>query len=117
MQRVSSLADTLNLSAVNSVYYRKDFREVIEYHLPNLRARSVTATISINPDDAYAYEYDLYGLLAKLGYADELHWIVMRLNGYTAPHEYRADHLTLMMPAVSDIEKIVRGFQTVHTIE
>ena len=88
------------------IFYDADFRNVIEAHLRILREHPNTAVLDIEPQKAYKYEFDLYGLLLSLNIAPYYHWIVMRVNDLTTPIDFTHEMLRLILPAAGTIDSI-----------
>jgi hypothetical protein len=98
------------------VYYDERFRNMFEDHIEFVRRHETTDTVEISPADAYSYEGDLYGLLHKYGSPRELHWVIMRVNGYSSPMEYVHEHTSLILPSKTVIDDLVRVFRVNHRI-
>lgn len=98
------------------VYYDPAFRAVLEDHLSYLRALSSTQQLSVSPGEAYRFEFDLNGLLAKYGVPPYLHWVTMRVNGYTAPEEFTRDAVRVLVPSQKVIDQIRQSHQTSRRI-
>lgn len=98
------------------IYYDPAFRNVLEDHLSYLRALQSTVRRAVSPGEAYRFEYDLFGLLKIYGVEAHLHWVVMRLNNYTSPDEFRADVTELLVPDATVVDRIRQSHQATRRI-
>jgi hypothetical protein len=87
-------------------------RTMLEYHIPYLLGLTTTKAAQINPQAAYKYENDLFGLLQELGIPANLHWLTMRMNGMWGSSDYLRTMLFLYIPDPSDVEKL----KSVHQV-
>jgi len=115
MANVSSLSGALNDDGP-ALFYRADFRNVLEYHMEFLRSRGNAYPITVEPHIAYKYEYDFTGLMLHYNIPRHLHWVIMRLNGFTSPLEYRADVLLLLGPDPKLLDQLMNTHSTVQSI-
>jgi hypothetical protein len=99
-----------------SVDYDASFRAVLEDHMTYLRNHPGTETIQIVAGDAYKYEFDLFGLLAAYQIPPNLHFVTMRMNGFTSPQQATAEIETLIVPSGDVIGQIRQTHQTVHKL-
>lgn len=99
-----------------SIYYDETFRNMIEFHLDWLRTRVSTVTAQVPGNLLLRHEYNFYGLLYELKIPAHLHWIILRLNGLTDPHEYRSHMTQIYIPDNADINTLRTTFSTVHKI-
>lgn len=98
-----------------SVYFSEKFRSMIEANLTYLRNSGNVYTSPIDPDKAYRYEYNFYGLLREMSVPKHLHWIVMRVNGLTDPAEFQRDTSILWIPDITLIERLKAVFTNLDT--
>lgn len=98
------------------VFYTPDFRQLIEDHLEYLKTNNRSTRIQINDKDLHKYEYDLIGLLLEYKLPRHLHWIVMRLNGFTSPDQFTELTTSLLIPEPSEIDRLKNIQSTVHKI-
>lgn len=104
------LEDLLNNDGPE-VYYRKDFRDVIEDHLLLLTKAPQTQPLSLEPFLAELNKGNFYGLLIQLKIPKQLHWITLRVNGLTTPSGYTGDTYVLV-PDNDYVERLVSSFLT-----
>jgi len=104
------------VSSGPDVYYQNNFRHVVESYIPYLREHPTTQVIGVEPDIAYRYEGDFYGLLKTMRVPAQYHWIILRLNNMVHPADFKEIGTAIMIPAVSEIENIVRLFKVTHSI-
>ncbi|MNU19683.1 hypothetical protein D3C71_79160 [compost metagenome] len=99
-----------------TVYYDDGFRNVIEDHMTILRARSDSMTKMVEPGRAYKYEADYYGLLQFLEVPTALHWVTLRMNGYTSPMQYDGVGVTVLVPNPDVIEQMRSSHMSTRVI-
>lgn len=98
-------------------YYREDFRNEMEVHLPYLRVSFLTYDLSVPPDQAYRYEGDFYGLLTALVKMPKQYlWICMRMNDMQDPTEYKRDRIMLRLPQITEIDSLYSAFRPIQNI-
>jgi hypothetical protein len=97
------------------VFYTEKFRAMIEANLNYLRSAGQFYTVPIDPDKAYRYEYNFYGLLRELSVPKHLLWIVMRVNGLTDPSEFQRDASLLWIPDVNVIDRLKAVYTNLDT--
>lgn len=95
-----------------AIHYTAEWMRMIESHLTFLRAVSADNVVQVEPQMAYKYEGDLYGLLQQLRVRSEYRWVVMRLNDMTNPDQLAADRTTLVFPDFKLVESLTKTFQT-----
>lgn len=98
------------------VYYRSDFRDVIEMHIPLIKERGLFSIIEVDPANAYKNENDFYGLLSDLKIDQYLFWPTLRLNGYHHPTEFDGETLSIMSPDISFLDQLRQMHTTIHVI-
>ncbi len=93
------------------VYYNLDFRNVIEDHLELIKKAARTSYIGVDVFLANVNKGSFYSLLSQLStpIPKQLHWITLRLNGLTSPHEYDG-RTSILLPDNEYIETLVRTF-------
>lgn len=96
------------------VHYEPAFLATIESHLTYLRQHPDSDYLQVEDGIAHKYEYDFYGLLKYLGVPNAHHWIVMRVNNYTAPYEYRSDKTEILLPSSEAVGQIRRLYRTMN---
>ena len=89
-------------------YYDEHFRNCIEDHLPYLRKEGNYTVVTFDNGVAYKYENDFTGLLLYLKIPKSLHWIVLRLNGFTSPIEYDGTVNFVKIP----VDSVLEGLRT-----
>lgn len=115
MTNVSSLQDTGQDPGAD-IYYRSDFRDMIETHLTYLLEDEGAESKIVDPQVAVRHEYDFLGLLSEMRIKPQYHWIVMRMNGLTNPTNYTSDMVNLIIPSTATIDRLRRMHTTVHSI-
>jgi hypothetical protein len=102
--------DKVLLGQGDSVYYTDGLRTVFEDMLNVFITDPNTTQSAIDPQDAYRYEGDFYGLAAKMGVPDNLHWLCMRMSGYTCSADFRMIRNSvqyLLKPSISFVNQQV----------
>lgn len=97
------------------IYYTKAFRDVLEDHLTWLRDYHSSIMI-IQPDEAYQWRGDLFGLLAAKGVPRHLHWLIMRLNRWTSPTHTDENTLAVLKPNPTVVEQILQSYNSTARI-
>jgi len=96
----------------DSIYYSESWRTMIECHLPILLARPDNTVRNIAPYNALRYEGDLMGLLVEEKFAPQYHWIIMRMNGFNSPEDYRLEKMQLVIPNFNMVEMLTNIHRT-----
>lgn len=99
-----------------NVDYSPEFRNVLEDHMGYLRSHPDTIPLTITPDDAYRFEFDLWGVLQKSNVPSNLHWVIMRMNNYTSPTEFAHTDTVLLVPNPDVIDMIRQTHLTTHRV-
>lgn len=94
-----------------ALMYSEGFQRLIEDHLEFLRNGDNLQVIDIDPQSAYKGSGDLISVLQDYQIAPQIHWIIMRVNGYTSPMEYQSTHLTLLVPSQGQIDSLLRVYR------
>lgn len=98
----------------DNIYYDQGFRNEVENHL-NLLKRSNTQKQLIEPDVVYQFEGNFYGYLRSISVPNHLHWIYLRVNGFSHPTEFgkavsssqgRNSLTELLLPDLNFVEQI-----------
>lgn len=119
---MSKALDDLQVSQGAAIYYTTEFRDTIEDHLSFLKNHDRTTIMMVENIDAVRYQFDLGGLLLSYGVPVYLHWIIARMNDYTAVQGYpiKLDPVTgtyrLLVPDSTAIDSIVQLHNTRNTI-
>lgn len=74
------------------------FRAFVESMRNYLRNHTQTAHTTIPPELAYKHRGNLRGLLLKLGISVSDHYIVMRVNDISSPHDVDESLTSLYIP-------------------
>lgn len=76
-------------------------------HLSYLRDHKDTRTVTITEAESRPYYYNLYKFLSAAGYPDDMHWIIMRVNGMNSPEEFDNSVKTLRIPSIQIVDDII----------
>jgi hypothetical protein len=98
--------NNLALGLNNTDYYSDGFRNLLEDHYSWLKTQSSTKTVPIDGYLAVRYEYDFYGLMQNQNVPIELHWITMRLSGYTSSDQMSRDLQSYILPDPAVISRL-----------
>lgn len=107
---------------VMPVYDSLSFRQMIEDHLPIIRANKC-ATIQIEPVQADRYNGNFYGLLNTLKMIDTsdtsktdrqvtplpiyMYWIALRCNGFYSPLDFDGSQTQILIPEIRYISELL----------
>lgn len=108
--------NTLMVEQGPQVFYDNKFRAVLEDFMSFFKSHPTTYRISIEPIQAYKYEFDLFGLLTDCGISINLHWLVMRMNNMTSPTDATKNLLTLIIPNISTVSYIRQSHMSTNVI-
>lgn len=98
------------LGQTDSVYYSDGLRTVFEDLLNVFKTDPSTIQDVIDPQMAYKYEGDFYGLAAALNVPYNLHWLCMRMSGYTSSSDFswrRNEVQYILKPSLSFVNQQV----------
>lgn len=109
---VQSLSETMPNGGIPN-FYDTDFRNVLEDHIPMLISSAGARYYPLDPSEAYYHRGDFYALMKEVAaLPEQYHWIVMRCNGLTNPLEYDGKVLQLLLPDLSEVDRIWDMFRT-----
>lgn len=108
---MSSKVNELMVRDGASVFYSEAFRRIIEDHLPDLKSDSGTQGIQIKNEVAHKAHGDFYMVLDEYDIPVEHQWIILRMNGYTHPSEYRTSHVVMLVPSKSVIDGLMKTYR------
>jgi hypothetical protein len=97
-------------------YYDQGFRNVLEDHFPLLRASNETEVHTVEPDRAYRFEFDLFGLFNSYSIPAHLHWPIMRMNKMSNPNEVTRDFSSFLLPNATKLEQIRQAYTSSRRI-
>ncbi|MNG10404.1 hypothetical protein D3C85_107980 [compost metagenome] len=107
--------DQLQVNSGAAIYYDAAFRRVLETHMGLLRNLASTQLVAIEPQLAYKYEYDFYGMLQERGVAEHLHWVILRVNDMVDPREFKAEMDRFLVPSAEVVDAIRKLHMTTAT--
>lgn len=96
----------LSVGLTDLDYYDPVFRNVLEDHFSYFKSLTSTKVVPIDGYLAVRYEYDFYGLMQQQGIPERLHWLVMRLSGYTSPDQMQSTLQSYYLPDPNLVETI-----------
>lgn len=111
------MAMTINrkmISPGDPRYYNARWHRVVESHLKWILNLPGNQIVRVDDAVAYKYEGDFGGLLQELRVPMEMHWVVMRMNGYTSPADYSFDRTQILIPDTASIARLFTSFVTVN---
>lgn len=109
--------DNLATPSGPDIYYDTAFMSVLEDHMTYLRNNASTNILSIDPMNAYKYEFDLFGLLLLHNVPKHLHWVTMRVNNYSSPNDFDRTRLTLLVPDGNIVKYIRQSHLTTRRLD
>lgn len=89
-----------------SAMYDYEFKKIIEDNLALLFDNS--EYIQLKPKVAYRNEGDLFSALREYNIPTQERWIMMRINGYDSPLQYKGE-LELARPSTMDVRRLLRA--------
>ena len=95
---------------IDELYSQLQVRHRVEDHLTRLISTGVT--VQVDEQSRHRYEYDFYNLLTMLGYTNNAHYAILRMNGFTNPNQYRVTDEYLIVPDQDDL----RWLHDIHRI-
>lgn len=98
--------DKLMIADGTQIYYSDTFRRVLEDHLTYLQTHPSTRQIAIDPEQAYRFEGDLWGLMSHYNVPMHLHYLVMRMNGLSSPQDSSVGITFLLVPNPNVVNQI-----------
>lgn len=102
----------LEINAGSNVHYEQAFRIVLEDHLQYLKTHAETYVINVESIYAFKYAGDLSGLLLHYNIPVYLHWVIMRMNGFSSFTQMGEEAKDLLIPATNVIEQIRSVYKT-----
>ena len=109
------LNDMLNLQP-NALIHTEKFRAVVEMHLQYFINAGMTISADIAPEKAYEFDGDFYGVCGTIKEAADpaLHWVNLRLNGYTHPFQYTADKMKIIVVRQEAMRILEQRYKMIH---
>ncbi|TXI13798.1 MAG: hypothetical protein E6Q68_00870 [Polynucleobacter sp.] len=98
-------------------YYEEAFRTMLEDHMTFLRTSSNTRLETVDSQLSYIYEGDLFGLLLKMGFKRNMHWVIMRVNNLKSPFDCDDKLTTLLVPSEADLIEISSTYNNILVTE
>ena len=86
--------------------YSIAFRNYIETFIPSLVSSTDSRLVPLNMDLAFKFTGDLKGYLISIGVPDSIHYIVLRMNGYTSYHQFPGQSQYILLPGDSDVQTL-----------
>lgn len=100
----------LSIAEGSTVYYTKNFMDVVESHLHYLRNSSKSTSFIVDKNIAEVYQGDFFGYMNYRGVPQKYHWVYLRVNGYLSPFDFKPTVDTLIVPSTEEIEQIRSSF-------
>lgn len=95
---MGSPLSSLALPRPDKLTNQDGFRLMIETHRSYFRQDNNFDIHTVDPHEAFKYQYDLYGYLASQGIHPELHFATMRLSDLERPTEFTPEVTLLNIP-------------------
>lgn len=102
------------------IQFRKDYRWMLEQHIPLLKNHPNTRREQIKSILVFQFMGNFYGLLNYLGVERKYHWLYLRMNDLVNPlsfgmefqNERNAVDYHLLHPPMEEVERIRKQFST-----
>jgi hypothetical protein len=111
-QPVHALARPYNSNS----FFSEDVRNQLEIHMHYLRNHPATRQFAVEEVEAQKYEGDMYGLLLQYNIPIDLHWLSMRVSGFTHPNQTDLNLRYFLTPDLSVVEQIVEKHRQVNNL-
>jgi hypothetical protein len=93
------------------IWYDNLFLVFLESYMWYLRTTNPQIRI-ITEHQSFKYEGDLYGLLADMNIDHKYHYLVMRVNGFSASDEYDGVRTSLLTPDFNEVDILASLYRT-----
>jgi len=107
MQPVSEKIRTVS----NTDLYSRDFKRILDDHIPLLRSQSPEKKL-VKREIAVRCEGDFYALLAELDIPLWMNYVVLRLNEYTSPTQYKNDRRAVIIPSMAVVNRLIEKYRS-----
>ena len=91
-----------------------DFENFLESHLTYIVNNHITDLREITEDFSVVYKGDFYGLMNACSIPIDMHYILMRVNGFTSSADYDGTPFVLRIPSLNEITILRNVFKTNH---
>jgi len=105
--KISSL-----LPVTDSYYQNYDFETFIESHIPYIIQNYISIQKDVPENVTIVYKGDFYGLLSSLLIPMDLHYIVMRVNGFYSSQDFTGEAIVVMVPNDKEITLLKNVYKT-----
>ncbi|HXQ32670.1 MAG TPA: hypothetical protein VN843_01485 [Anaerolineales bacterium] len=95
--------------------HRDDFNVFIESHLSYISKNFIVERKEVTDNIGSIYKGDFYGLLNYVSIPFDLHYIVMRVNGFNNSVDYDGTPFVLLIPSLKEITILRKIFRTNKT--
>lgn len=95
-----------------SIYYSKEFKNMVEDHLEYLINLSDVTIKILPPMISYKYASDLTGLLYHLNIPAYLHYVIMRINRYKNYTDFKGDETHIKIITSTPIVQLTNTLKT-----
>ena len=86
----------------DSMFYDREVRVLIEDHLTYLTLQA--GILEVKPIYRHRYQGNFYGLLSEItSIPKDAYWLVLRLNRYNDPSEYRSEIDSILIPEMETV--------------
>lgn len=111
---MSATINQLNFEVGDDVYYTSGFHDYFMsfyFYFTNPN-NNVLSQMAVDPNIAYKYQADFYGLLNHYGIPPEYWWCVLVLNNFKSPVEMNKDILLINIPDYNEIEVLKNQYES-----
>lgn len=99
------------------ITYTLSFRQMMEDHLEYLREHESTELLTIRADVGWRYHGDLHGVLNHYGFDWDMHWIIMRINGYQCAQDFDYEDQELLIPSSTVVDDLTKQHRARRKLE
>lgn len=107
---MSEILDGLRVD-FNPSYVTKGFRDMLEDHLQWLIVHPKSTLVTPAGNHITTHRYDFYGLLHAIQIPADYHWLCMRMNGLTSPHEYKGEYQPILLPDQRVVDDLLARYK------
>lgn len=111
-----STIDKLMTHSTDAFFHTKEYKEMIEDHLTDIRKDVNSIEINIENKLAGASDGDFYTLLDLYKINPNHYWLILRVNDMTSPFEYRNNRENIRIPREDFINSLVKRLKTTQSM-
>ena len=97
-------------------YFSLGFQNMMENHIPEIRAKSSTQNFRVDQAMVNKYEGDLFAVLYRMAIPSKYHWTIMRLNNMMSPTEFNQNTVNILLPDYEYIDQLFTIYNSTKNI-